>query len=300
MLRDVVPWYHDTHGSTLDSGPQKEAYVFRSIVIALDLEREGDRSLPIARSLSAATEVSVDLLTVQSPNMSSWIDEIELRRRADAHGWPDATCTVLQSNDPAGAIANYAGSRPGSLLVMSTSAKSPLKQQFLGSVSEAVLSHVQGPVLLVGPRVPEDADMSRPALVVCVDSIDTITRARPVVTAWMNTFSSAPPRVVEVVPAHGHQVTDGGEDVESAHPKQLTEQLETVGIDASWEILHGVNITERLEEFAATINDPVLVVASTNWTDDRTHWHSTTRRLVQRAKRPVLVIPDRRQDARHV
>lgn len=84
---------------------------------------------------------------------------------------------------------DYLDHRPGALLVMSTSAKSPTKNQYLGSVREAVLNHV---------------------------------------------------------------------------------------------------------------DNAVLVAASTNWTDDHTHWHRTTRRLVQRATRPVLVVPARNSMTREV
>ena len=92
--------------------------MFTSIVIALDLERDGDRALPIARSLTALTDVSIELLTVQSPNLPEDYDAFELHRRADANGWPAATCTVLQSNDPADAIADHVNSQPDALLVI--------------------------------------------------------------------------------------------------------------------------------------------------------------------------------------
>jgi nucleotide-binding universal stress UspA family protein len=268
--------------------------VFTSMVIALDLEREGDRALPIARSLSALTDVPVELLTVQSPGLPEEADAYELRRRADANGWTDASCTVLQSNEPADAIADHVNARPGALLVMATTAKSPVRQHFLGSVSEGVLNRVRRPVLLVGPHVPAGADMSRPTLVVCVDSTEAATRARPVVTAWMRTFKSASPWVVEVLPAPLERLGVGRDMVESAYVKFLAQQLSNAEVDASWEVLHGADVGGRLEEFIGTVDDPVLVATSTNWTDEHTHWHSTTRRLVQRSTRPVLVIPGQR------
>jgi len=264
--------------------------MFTSIVIALDLEPAGDRALPIAASLSALTDVSVELLTVESPGISEAADAFELRRRATAHGWPVDSYTILHDNDPARAIGDHVNAQPGALLIMSTSAKSPLKRQFLGSVSEAVLSRVDGPVLLVGPHVPAGADMSRPTLVACVDSTDAAMRALPVITAWTQTFTSATPWVVEVLPPI--RASDAGRDVvESANVHFLAQQLLAAHVEASWEVLHGADVGGRLEEFIADVDDPVLVATSTNWTDDRTHWHSTTRRLVQRASRPVLVIP---------
>lgn len=173
--------------------------MFTSIVVALDLEREGDRALHIFGSLSALTAMTVELLTVASPGIPEEADAFELRRRATANGWPADCYTILHDDDPARAIADHVNARPGALLIMSTTAKSPLRRRFLGSVSEAVLSRVHGPVLLVGPHVPADADMSRPTLVACVDSTDAATRALPVITAWARTFTSATPWVVEVL-----------------------------------------------------------------------------------------------------
>ena len=44
--------------------------MFRSIVVALDLESGGDRALPVARQLAATGNLPVTLLTVSSPHMS--------------------------------------------------------------------------------------------------------------------------------------------------------------------------------------------------------------------------------------
>ena len=268
--------------------------MFTSIVVALDLEREGDRALPIARSLSALTDVSVKLLTVHSPGLPTGPDALELGGRASANGWPADSYTILEDNDPASAIVEYVNSRPGTLLIMSTTARSPIRQLFLGSVSEAVLSGIDGPVLLVGPHVPAATDLSRPTLVACVDSTDAAARALPVITSWVHTFKSATPWVVEVLPASIAALGVGRDRTESAYVHFLARRLLESNVVASWEVLHGADVGERLEEFIGTVDDPVLVATSTNWTDDHTHWHSTTRRLVQRSTRPVLVIPGQR------
>src|SRR5688572_15447795 len=102
--------------------------MFTSIVIALDLEQEGDRALPIARSLSSVTDTPVELLTVHSPGMSMGPDAYELGERASANGWPADSYTILEDNDPARAIVDYVNARPGTLLIMSTAAKSPIRQ----------------------------------------------------------------------------------------------------------------------------------------------------------------------------
>ncbi len=186
--------------------------MFTSIVVALDLERAGDRSLPIAGSLSALTDVSVELLTVQSPGMSDVgrpgrVASPRHRQRLAGglvHGPPgqrsgqgDRRSRQRSTRRPADHVDDC---------------KVAVEAQFLGSVSEGVLSRVGGPVLLVGPRVPADTDLSRPTLVACVDSTDAAKRALPVITAWVHTFKSASPWVVEVLPAPLERVRRGPRD----------------------------------------------------------------------------------------
>lgn len=262
--------------------------MFTSIVVALDLEWEGDRALPIARSLSRLGDIGVTLLTVRSPATSEEDDAFGLRQRATSNGWAADSYVIVHDNDTAGAIVDYVESRPGALLVMSTRAKSPLKGHFLGSVSEAVLNHIQNPVLLIGPHVPATTDMTSTTPIACVDSTDVAAASFLAITSWANTFHSETPWVVEVLPPLPRNSFLGV--AESAHVRDLSHRLAAAGFETSFEVLHGGDVTERLEDFASHIDNPVLVATSTNWTDDRTHWHSTTRRLLQRSTRPVLVI----------
>ena len=267
--------------------------MFTSIVVALDLEWQGDRALPIAQALSELGDVSVELLTVSSPSMSEEVDAFALRQRATANGWSADSYVIVHDNDPARAIVHHIDSRPGALLVMATTAKSPLRSHFLGSVSEAVLNRIDRPVLLIGPHVPATNPMAATTLIACVDSTNVATAAFTAVTSWVETFTSATPWVVEVLPAPQHSGGGVAQLVESLHVHNLAQRLISAGVETAWEVLHGDDIVERLEEFANANDDAVLVTTSTNWTDDHTHWHSTTRRLVQHTTRPVLVVPSR-------
>ena len=70
-------------------------------------------------------------------------------------------------------------------------------------------------------------------------------------------------------------------------------QLSEHGVDAAWKVLTGGDPMAKLEDFAATLDDAVLVASSARWTDWETHSHSATRSLVQTTARPVLVVPAR-------
>ena len=138
----------------LETGRITDAAGFTSIVVALDLEANGDRALPVARGLAELGGIPVELLTVSSPHIAEDVDVFELRRRAAENGWPDNCYTIAHDNHPAQAIVDLVQRRDGALLVMATSAQPPLAGHLLGNVIEEVLEAIDQPVLLVGPNVP--------------------------------------------------------------------------------------------------------------------------------------------------
>jgi nucleotide-binding universal stress UspA family protein len=273
-----------------EAGRVEDATGFRSFIVALDLAPNGDRALDVVRSLAAIGRAPVDLLTVSSPNLSEDVDAFELARRAERFGGRGATWTILHHHDPVLAIVEHLARHDDSLLVMATSARAPLTGHFLGSVSEEVLSLVEQPVLLVGPRV-EAAPIATPTLVVCVDRPDVAAAAVPAIVAWTRTFGS-PTRVVEV--RTGDAMRAAGDRDGLVGATDLAELLATSGVTASSSVVPcDGDPCAALLGCAATVSDPIYVATSTRWTDGRLHWHSTARRLVQRSTRPVLVVPAR-------
>jgi nucleotide-binding universal stress UspA family protein len=270
--------------------------MFTSIVVALDLGAGGDRALPVVRALSALADIPVELLTVSSPHIDEEVDAYELRRRELANNWPAHAYTIVHDNDPARAIVEHVSARNEALLVMATTAKPPVVGHLLGSVSEDVLSRIEQPLLLVGPHVPSTFEMTRPTLIACIDGSDVAEAAVPVIAAWTRTFGGADPWIAEMLPASGRGVPDVPE---SAHARHYAARLATEGISTSWEVLHGSDPEVGLDEFADRVVDPIFVATSVRWTDHRSHWRSTTRRLVHRSTRPVLVVPARGPGAAH-
>ena len=53
---------------------------FTSVVVALSLDADGDRALPVVRSLAALGNVSVELLTVAAPHADENVVRYELGR----------------------------------------------------------------------------------------------------------------------------------------------------------------------------------------------------------------------------
>ena len=271
--------------------------MYTTLVVALDLEPDGDRALPIVRELAELADVSIELLTVTPSREEMEVDAFELSQRATSSGWPAHSYEVIRSDDPAGAIVDHLRGRSDVLLVMATTAQRPAIGHVLGSVTERVLQLVEQPVLLVGPHVPSAFSLTRPTPIACVDPQDDPSVMVATVIRWMESFTSDDPWIVEVLPRANSGSIVGL--VESAHAHRVSRELARAGVKAAWEVLHGRHPERPLEEFAHELEDPIFVTASTRWTDGRWHWHSVTRQLVHRSEHPVLVVPTKADHSVH-
>jgi nucleotide-binding universal stress UspA family protein len=233
--------------------------MFSSVVVPLDLEPHGDRALPIARRLAAAAGIPLELVTVSSPALSEELDRYEMQRRGRASDTP-WTATILHDNDPAAAIVGFVADRPGALVVMATKARSALGELLLGSVSEGLLSHADGPFLLIGPHASLEAGPPELTPVASVEGDSPSGAITAALTVWAASFDGPPPRLADVAD-RGHAA-------------------------------------DTLMELADHVDNAVIVVASTRWTDpDRLHLRSVARRLARDARHPVLVVPAERVPA---
>ena len=167
--------------------------MFRSIVVPLDLEEQGDRALPLAGRLAAAAGVPLELVTVSSPNLPEECDRYELDERAALLPGVTAHSTVLHGDDPAEALLAWLDAHPGALPVMATHARGLLTQRLFGSVSEGLLARYRGPIVLVGPHVEVQRGPGAPAVVIVSAHDEAVAAAA---RAWTATF--APPAVAPV------------------------------------------------------------------------------------------------------
>ena len=265
-----------------------------SIVVPVDLEESGDRALQYTRRLAAAAHLPVELITVSSPSMAEGADRWDLSRRARMLQGAGTDCSyrVLHSDDPAGAIVEHVKDRPGALLAMATHARGLLSERLLGSVSEAVLTHHDGPMLLFGPRfVTSDAE-GAPTLIGAVDDRPASEVVLDAAEAWSNAFGAEPPWLIEVLEPVELRPGSGVAVIESTRVRRLAAGLSSRGIEAQWEVLHGKHPADSILEFADLRDDVVVALASERWTDpDHRHLVSVTRAVARGCRHPVLVVP---------
>jgi nucleotide-binding universal stress UspA family protein len=261
--------------------------MFKTLVVALDLADDGDRALPIVQALARRGSVAVDLVTVSEPGMSTEADAYELERRAVRYGWECDAWTIVHDVDAAAGLVEHAARREEPLLVMATSAKRPMSSSVFGSFTRDVLRRGQGPVLLIGPSVPDDSAPTLTSLVVGVDREAINSRTVPSIVSWQSTFAGDRPQLVEVVGPF--------DDDRPARSRldDLAAELAAQHIRASSRVTVADDPIAGLDDAIVGLDGPVFVAVSARYTDGRLHWHSTTQRLVAHAGCPVLVVPAR-------
>jgi nucleotide-binding universal stress UspA family protein len=264
--------------------------VFNSIVVPLDLSTAGDRALPIARSLARLGGVPIELVAVVPPGVAG-LDRRGFEEHVRQHALGRHTATVLEHHEPGLAITEHVSGRDGALLVLATTAKAALDDDYAGGVSEYVLSTLRQPVLLVGPRVDVDRELSSSSLVAAIDGSGLDAVALPVIESWIRTFGGVNPTFVEVIPYVPAIAEHAGPALEAAHLRACVDRLATFGIGAGGAVIYGDEPASALVDHAEKVENAVLVVTAERWPGAGTHWRSTSRKLAFGSSRPVLVVP---------
>ncbi|MBN2304494.1 MAG: universal stress protein [Anaerolineae bacterium] len=148
--------------------------LYGKIVVPLDGSKRSERALPRAIEIARLHNAELILLHVYQSSTGSYSDQwalaghqqiadqpldqmreqlISLRNRLRQEGL-QARVHVVQSNNPAQAICEFAESEEGiSMIVMSTHGRTGIARWLLGSVAQQVVKNLRCPVTLVQPDV---------------------------------------------------------------------------------------------------------------------------------------------------
>ena len=266
--------------------------MFTSILVPLDLEELGDRTLPFVHRLARAGSVPVELLTISAPGMSQASDIFELEQRVKAMSDVDCHVAVRSSDDAAATILEVLEGQPGALLAMATHARWVLGERLFGSVSEPVLARHTGPTVLFGPSACWTAGDGPLPLVIGVHRAEHADALLDMAETWVGTFDGSPAWLVEVVdaPSPGHQASREAQQ----RVRRLADGLRARGIEAHPRALTSSHPADALADFADRLGDTVIALGSERWTDrGRRHLGSVARSVAHDGRHPVLVVPVR-------
>ena len=195
------------------------------------------------------------------------------RNLAGRAGLPVEVFRVPEGDDVAAAIVEHVRARDGALQVMGTGG-TYLLSHARRSVASDVLERLCQPALLLGPLCSPQFGAS--TLVIGVDRMGETQPGIKVADAWRRTFGAVESRLVDVV-------------AESSWPPEATDEVIDAPVGAT--VLRTNDPATALVAFAETLDEAIFVLTSDRWPGGRSHWYSTTRRVVQTTSRPVLVVP---------
>ena len=122
-------------------------------------------------------------------------------------------------------------------------------------------------------------------LVPCVDAGAVSQRSVAAIVRWQDSFACAPPEVVGVItPGADAMAVRGAADA-------MVGRLGASGVVADRRLVEAVDPVIGLESVTSGFVNPVYVATSSRYPHEYLHLFSTTQRLVQAARCPVLVVP---------
>jgi nucleotide-binding universal stress UspA family protein len=261
--------------------------MFRTLFATTSNPAAFDRAVTLASRLARHRGPPLELLTVVSRSA----DDRLAVRSASAPIADAARVTVLGTDgDVADAIIEHIANQDGALLVMSTSATGLISLE-RRSVTARLLERLTVPALFVGPAVPDNVDLGGATLIVGIDRSLDVQPALPVAESWHQAFGGPDPVLVDILPISGWPPGTIDAADQRSVVDAVVDAFAARGVAADGVVLHGNEPVQVLLDFATTLRNPVFVTTSERWGSASSHWYSTTRRLLQRSPRPVLVVP---------
>jgi nucleotide-binding universal stress UspA family protein len=261
--------------------------VFDTIIVPLDGGPFAERALEPACRLARTTGAALVAMSVVDE--ADQDERHEYIDRVTAHlDVPTRRPYVLIGHHPEKCIAN-AGEAEGSLIVMTSHARSGPSHALLGSVAEDVVRALERPVLVIGRSWKEHESWPRGPVVLPLDGSETAERILGPTAEWCRATGAEawPVTVVDASPASGPG-TDAG------YVRQIAASLERGGVRAGWEVLHETESANAIDTFAK-LQDADLIAMTTHGRTGlaRITIGSVAARLLHATTCPVLLLrPD--------
>ncbi|MFU8841480.1 MAG: universal stress protein [Nitriliruptoraceae bacterium] len=196
---------------------------------------------------------------------------------------------VLPGDDPAARLADYLRTRPDAIVCLATHARGGLHRRMVGNVADELARTSPCPVVAIGPHADRAAIGRPPATLLLAVGPGLPEHTTDLVAAWARAFDA------EVVAAHVDPAPRAGQRDERAHDEvvALSNRLQGRGIEARARIVAGPRIADALLTVAATLPQPLLLVAPVRPRDDSRVPTDVTHQLLHAGRWPVVACAGR-------
>lgn len=170
----------------------------------------------------------------------------ELSQRAAAAAVPLGSAVTYSGADGvARALVDRRDSLDDAVIALTSHARRGLTSSLLGSVASAVLQLTTDAVLLFGPDHEDHGEITR--VLACVDGSELSESILPEACRWARA-AGVPLWVVQVIETDVAAAAGGGADVSYLH--NVVEDLDTDGVDISFDDLHGDDPGDAIVQYA--------------------------------------------------
>jgi nucleotide-binding universal stress UspA family protein len=253
---------------------------FNSMIVALDFGPAADRILPIVGRMARVGGLGLQLVTTASRGLEDY-DLQDLSARAQSiHGCP-VTSHVVSGDDPAGALAELAGRQRDAMLCLASHGRTAVGDLILGSMTEELLRRHGGPMLAIGPDVPDDYELGE-QLLVAIDEGTVNTALLEVSAAWQATFGGTIELFEAVTRGAGAVAIEPTSELRAAKASLRT---------ARTTVVESHDPARAIGDAAMTSGSVIAVVGHARGGLERVVRGSVTGELLHLAAVPLLIVP---------
>ena len=262
--------------------------MLRKVIVPLDGSSRSESAIAPARAVATRADASLVLVTTR------WGSDVSSPRRyieARASAIDDGEARLILDREPVDAISFVASEDDDALVCMATHGRGGVRGTVMGSVAEAVVRTIRGPVMLIGPdnKLGESLPAS-PHVLVGLDGSDTSNAVLPAAIELARALH-ADIRVVQVVLTTDVIKVTRQTTAEATPLEDVVERIRDADVDAHYEIVDDGDISARIATYAAELPASIVALATHGRSGlARVALGSVAMRVVRRSECPALVV----------
>ncbi len=262
--------------------------MFENLVVPVDLSTASLEAIPIAATMAAAVDGSVDVVHVVDHVDREPLAKEILGRAVERLGPQptDVHVIVYTDRSVSDRLTRHVEDHPGSMLLLRSHGHGRTAA-ILGTTVDELLRAMFGPLIVIGPHATASAGTLGGNYLVPLDGSTRAEGVIPIAAAWAVEFNGSP-CLVEVL---DHSVAGGPDVMESSYVRRQAAELdERIDRPVDFEVLHDRDPAGAIVEFAAERQTSLIFIATHGRTGlERLRTGSVAADVVRHSPVPVVM-----------